>query len=84
MFTRIPPALQAALLPSAVSPNEFPPFWDLEDLIASGLDRASALDVLAMRRAEAEAGRSPALQRRTAEPSAYLPISLTDLSDSIV
>lgn len=38
----IDPTLEAAPLP---------PFWELEDLIASGLDRETALVVMAARRA---------------------------------
>jgi len=42
--------------PTFVSPGEepealLPPFWELEDLIASGLDRDAALMVMAARRA---------------------------------
>ncbi|CAH1661437.1 hypothetical protein BOSEA31B_12233 [Hyphomicrobiales bacterium] len=40
--TIIDPAQEAALLP---------PFWELEDLIASGLEREAALAVMAARRA---------------------------------
>lgn len=40
--TIIDPALDAAILP---------PFWELEDLIAGGLDREAALIVMAARRA---------------------------------
>jgi len=40
--TIIDPGLEAAALP---------PFWELEDLMASGLDREAALTVMAARRA---------------------------------
>lgn len=40
--TIIDPATEAVLVP---------PFWELEDLIASGLDRETALAVMAARRA---------------------------------
>ncbi len=31
-------------------PTALPPFWELEDLLAAGLDRAAALAVMAARR----------------------------------
>ncbi len=42
--------------PTFVSPDlepdvALPPFWEMEDLIASGLDREAALTVMAARRA---------------------------------
>ncbi len=40
----------SAALPAPSS--ALPPFWELEDLIASGLDREAALAVMAARRIE--------------------------------
>jgi hypothetical protein len=37
--------------PGAEPDAALPPFWELEDLIASGLDREAALMVMAARRA---------------------------------
>lgn len=38
--------------PIAGAPARTPPFWELEDLLATGLDRSAALQVMAARRAE--------------------------------
>jgi hypothetical protein len=54
MFTLIRCPLQARLFPPIERSDRLPPFWELEDLIAAGLDRSAALDVLALRRARAE------------------------------
>jgi hypothetical protein len=38
--------------PSPAQATALPPFWELEDLIASGLDHDAALAVMAARRVE--------------------------------
>ncbi|MDX3805272.1 hypothetical protein ACXIUS_20665 [Bosea thiooxidans] len=37
---------------TAGAPACTPPFWELEDLLATGLDRSAALQVMAARRAD--------------------------------
>jgi hypothetical protein len=77
MSIRIPHALYAKHLP--MHQDELPPFWELEDLISSGLDRDSALAVLALRRERRERGRLASPPMDLSEPS--IPIGMDDLSD---
>jgi hypothetical protein len=77
MSIRIPHALYAKHLP--VRQDELPPFWELEDLISSGLDRDSALAILALRRERRERGRCAPLPPNLSEPS--IPVGMDDLSD---
>lgn len=79
MSIRIPHALYAKHLPLHRQQDELPPFWELEDLISSGLDRASALAILALRRERRERGRLASPPLDLAEPS--IPVAMDDLSD---
>lgn len=79
MSIRIPHALYAKHLPMQVCQAELPPFWELEDLISSGLDRDTALGVLALRRERRERGRASSLPLALSEPS--IPVAMDDLSD---
>ncbi|KFC70896.1 hypothetical protein FG93_02653 [Bosea sp. LC85] len=83
MFTRIGPPLQATLMPTGSEPDRLPPFWELEDLIASGLDQSTALNILALRRAQAEPGRAPAALYRPGDPWRFNRVELDEVSDSV-
>ncbi|RDJ26847.1 hypothetical protein DWF00_01320 [Bosea caraganae] len=81
MSIRTPQAPYAKPLPMQRGQDELPPFWELEDLIASGLDGDAALAVLALRRERRERSRTRSLPPDLSEPA--LPASVDDLSDIV-
>jgi len=83
MFTRISPPLQATLIPTGGEPDRLPPFWELEVLIASGFDQTTALDILAIRRAQAETGRVPVALFRPSDPWRLTRVELDEISDNV-
>lgn len=78
MSIRIPHALYAKHLPMPRQQSELPPFWELEDLISSGLERDAALAILALRRERRERGLA-STPLNLSEPST--PVGADDLSD---
>lgn len=80
MFTLIRSPLQARLFPPIERPDQLPPFWELEDLIASGLDRSAALDILARRRERGEFCRLAPSRPGSAEPSPCDPVERSEIS----
>jgi hypothetical protein len=84
MFTLIRAPLQARLFPPIERPDQLPPFWELEDLIAAGLDRSAALDILALRRERAECCRLVPSRPGSAEPSSCDPVEQSEISGIIV
>lgn len=84
MFTLIRSPLQARLFPPIERPDQLPPFWELEDLIAAGLDRSAALEILAQRRERAECCRLAPSRPGAAEPEPCDPIERSEISGIIV
>lgn len=66
MSSRISHSSHAKPLPFYRCAQELPPFWELEDLIASGFDRDTALAILAVRR---ERGDRSSLSTRPRPPA---------------
>ena len=84
MFTLIRSPLQARLFPPIERPDQLPPFWELEALIAAGLDRSAALSVLALRRERGECCRLAPSRPGSAETSPCDPIERSEISGIVV
>ncbi|MGO4264108.1 hypothetical protein, partial [Lysobacter sp. TAB13] len=70
-------------IPTGSEPDRLPPFWELEDLIASGFDRSTALDILALRRAQAETCRLPVALFRPSDPWRHPRVERDEISDHV-